>query len=753
MNHRLNQRSLPCLTALAAIALATAPAAFADVQLTGEYSPADDPTTEAYFEDDGEYVGNEGIQEFLEFTGFGIVPPDELPQYTLEEGRGDEYVNIEIGIENYGRMTMDGASILRYGHLIIGGSREDVNFTSDDFSGSSYGIGIVSISGFGTVYNSDPNTIQSNLVNYDDPTPRDEDSGYDVYVGLTGTGTLEVLDGGRVEIGDSMFVGVAEGSSGSVVVSGVGSVITQSGVKELGENEDEAESQAMFIGVLGTGSLEVLEGGIVNAKAGLGVGTTEVIGTSDGHLISGTDYYGGSGSLLIDGSGSRVNASSGVTIGVYYEDAAEYVEGGDLGTSMTISNSGLLNITQTDSGDSADLYVGRFAGTVLDSGRIVVADGFYHDGDMRGTGRLTSKTFNNRQNGEIIVEEGDVLRFTSTGKLEDTIADTAGAYLMANSGLIDVIGGEVIFERSYTDETDMFINRVEPENGALGEGVGRIHGQDATIRFRSGLLNQAVVAFTAGDNILSGDVINEIDGDILISGNANVVFQNDLTNLGDLELAPDGSAVTMTVLGEFTAASSSSISLALGGGTSGYLLSSMAVAGDITLAGELNVDLSANGASPLDPMEGDQYEIISGTSTLNGMFNTLNLPTLSTGLTWGIDLSNADFTLVVVADNSIGGDFNGDGIVDESDFAVWQANFGINSGATGSLGDADGDGDVDGADYLIWLGQVGGAGSAPLGASSSSGYGQFVASVPEPSSALLLAAAGLAACCFRRRTR
>ncbi len=71
------------------------------------------------------------------------------------------------------------------------------------------------------------------------------------------------------------------------------------------------------------------------------------------------------------------------------------------------------------------------------------------------------------------------------------------------------------------------------------------------------------------------------------------------------------------------------------------------------------------------------------------------------------------------------------------------------SGATGVLGDADLDGDVDGRDYLLWLSQVGGAGMVvPAALTGPQG---FVASVPEPSSLVIVLGALVAAWSVRRR--
>ena len=71
-------------------------------------------------------------------------------------------------------------------------------------------------------------------------------------------------------------------------------------------------------------------------------------------------------------------------------------------------------------------------------------------------------------------------------------------------------------------------------------------------------------------------------------------------------------------------------------------------------------------------------------------------------------------------------DFNSDGLVDSDDFLLWQAGFGMQTGATLNDGDADTDGDVDGNDCLVWqasFGTAGGAaGSVAFQAAGSEGH-------------------------------
>jgi hypothetical protein len=57
---------------------------------------------------------------------------------------------------------------------------------------------------------------------------------------------------------------------------------------------------------------------------------------------------------------------------------------------------------------------------------------------------------------------------------------------------------------------------------------------------------------------------------------------------------------------------------------------------------------------------------------------------------------------VVVSQDLVPGDFNGDGNVDGIDFSAWQSNFPKSADASLGQGDADGDGDIDGADFVVW---------------------------------------------------
>ena len=87
---------------------------------------------------------------------------------------------------------------------------------------------------------------------------------------------------------------------------------------------------------------------------------------------------------------------------------------------------------------------------------------------------------------------------------------------------------------------------------------------------------------------------------------------------------------------------------------------------------------------------------------------------------------------IELAKDVLPGDFDENFVVDGTDLARWETNFGLTGTATHTDGDADGDEDVDGADFLVWQGQLG---DVPVVATA--------ASVPEPKALVLLLLFGL----------
>jgi hypothetical protein len=81
-------------------------------------------------------------------------------------------------------------------------------------------------------------------------------------------------------------------------------------------------------------------------------------------------------------------------------------------------------------------------------------------------------------------------------------------------------------------------------------------------------------------------------------------------------------------------------------------------------------------------------------------------------------------------------DFDDDGDVDGQDFLIWQRGVGATGTGTNMTGDANNDTNVNGDDLAVWRGQFG---------------NPAVAAIPEPATALLLAAAAIGVAASRRR--
>jgi len=86
--------------------------------------------------------------------------------------------------------------------------------------------------------------------------------------------------------------------------------------------------------------------------------------------------------------------------------------------------------------------------------------------------------------------------------------------------------------------------------------------------------------------------------------------------------------------------------------------------------------------------------------------------------------------------DGVPGDFNADAVIDATDLAVWQTNFGATGNATRAQGDANADQSIDGADFLLWQRHVTSA---------------AIAAVPEPQAWLLLVGCAIFSGLQRRR--
>ena len=187
---------------------------------------------------------------------------------------------------------------------------------------------------------------------------------------------------------------------------------------------------------------------------------------------------------------------------------------------------------------------------------------------------------------------------------------------------------------------------------------------------------------------------------------------------------------SINVTGDYTQRDGSTLELTLGSSSN---FDQLLVNGALELmGGDLDVLLEAG----FNPGLGDVFDILDF-SSVNGSFDSINLPALAADLAWSTkDLLTTGELLVIST-----ADFDESGTVDENDLSLLRSSFGA-TGATFGDGDANSDGIVDGKDFLIWQRNLG----VSITATQTT-----TASVPEPTSWLLAMVAGLGWCAAASR--
>lgn len=366
------------------------------------------------------------------------------------------------------------------------------------------------------------------------------DNSFNLIIGEFGHGTLTVADGGRVVNGlgaNSMIIGRQRGSVGRVEVRGAESLLSVS---------------LLDVGDSGDGTLNVLEGGRV--QSGI-----SIIG----------DNATARGEVLVDGPGSRWDASGAIDIGDFGE------------ARLTVSAGGVVHT-------SSIMRVGAVGRLSLEGGRVEIETtpvALTNAGVIDGNGTIEALTTNNNASGQIRPTGAAPLLFTGT---------------LSNFGLIDVASG-VLEVRGPTGNNQS----IDARNGSI-------------LRFRgTGLDNNSGsrLAITSGAVDVFGLVNNDAGAEIVVGGAANAVFHDAVTNNGTLFVQPGGRVLMLENLGF---APSSILSLPL---TSAQGPGQVHVAGAATVAGSLEIPTGGGFA----PLPGDRFTVLTS-AAVSGTFGSATIP-------------------------------------------------------------------------------------------------------------------------------
>ncbi len=476
------------------------------------------------------------------------------------------------------------------------------------------------------------------------------------------------LNGGTLSTGALVNNGALAFNSGTLAITGAGGFNIGTGA--LGAQVTLATGKTLQVtntATIASGAVLTLDGGALTTGALVNNGTLAF--HSGVITVTGSAFSLGAGGL-----GANVTLGAGSTLQV--TNTATVASG----ATLTL-NGGLFSATILDNSGTIRANLGTAtatAGTNYSGGRIFISDTLYlasmftnasgaqitleagagllgagalnNSGLITGDGTITKQLTNN-SGGEVRTESGERLIVTGastnsgTGRLEVSAGgDLHFQSTLVNASAIDAIGGTFRVGGTATNAAS----------------TGRITGRDAILRFNGGLANSGSLALSFGTSDVFGDIVNNaVTGRIVVSGNSNATFYDDLVNNGAVQvttgstavyfgavsgpgsfpgggtnffegdLAPGASPALVTFGGNVVYGTFNTVFMELGGTTRGTQYDAINVAGKLTFDGGLTVPL----ISGFQPAAGNVFNLFDF-GTKAGTFTTVNLPALNPGLLW-----------------------------------------------------------------------------------------------------------------------
>ncbi|WP_208989374.1 autotransporter-associated beta strand repeat-containing protein, partial [Pseudovibrio sp. POLY-S9] len=363
--------------------------------------------------------------------------------------------------------------------------------------------------------------------------------GQNFRVGSPATGSLTIADGSDVSARDYTFVARGSGSSGAVTVTGPNSRF-QAGF-------------GFIVGYNGNGTLSILEGGLVTS----------------GYLLIGS-YAGSTGAAEVIGEGSHWKNYVGL-------DAQ--------GTSLDVGRQGTGTLTIAEGGrvTSREGVIGSNAGST--GGVVVSGDGslwensHYMNIGLLGRGTLTIS------DGGVVDVENSVHLGRETGShgtlnIGAAAGNPAQAAGVLNAAAVKFGDGTGVINFNHTD-TDYIFSPAISGGGTVNQlaGTTTLTGINTYTGGTTVSGGKLVVNGTIRDVTINGGVLG---GSGTINGSATVTSGT---------IAAGNSPGTLTVGGDLNLTSASGLDFELGSpsGTAGVDSDLIAVGGDLTLDGLLNI--------------------------------------------------------------------------------------------------------------------------------------------------------------------
>jgi T5SS/PEP-CTERM-associated repeat protein len=406
-------------------------------------------------------------------------------------------------------------------------------------------------------------------------------------VGASGKGTLTIAtdlagatSSASVVRGIDATMGAADGSSGTVTVSGSGAKWENSG--------------NLTVGSAGKGTLTISDGGQVS----------DVNGVIAANQPSGAPSFGAASSVTVTGDGSQWNNSGTLTVGI------------NGNASLTVSNGGRVTDTNGTIGSDA---IGESSVTVTDSGSVW------------------------QNSGQLLVGVGGkgTLTITNLGQVDAGSATIGGpggvgsAVEVANGGVFNVsgplsVGGEG--QGTLTVENGGQVQSGSAQiGGTSGLGTASVLGAGSAWQVGGGAGTLSVGSSGAsgalfvqqGGEVVAGQVVVNPTG--TLDGQGGAIIGNVVNNGG--MVTPGDATGIMTITGNYVQKSGSTLLMEIDGAGSGEF-DQLLVSGLAEFDGGTIDIVFGNG---FQPTAGENFDLIVASLLMNLGVN-VNVEGLANGL-------------------------------------------------------------------------------------------------------------------------
>jgi T5SS/PEP-CTERM-associated repeat protein len=426
-----------------------------------------------------------------------------------------------------------------------------------------------------------------------------------IYVGDGGTGFLNVNSFGTVQLlaGGYLDVGFGAGSNGTATVAG-GTL--------------DANGNPIFVGDVGTGTLSVMSGSVVNASY-LSIGTRDTNENNNSVMVSGISsqlsvgslYVGDerNGTLTISGGG-QVNVQSGAaTIGSGAAAVGRVtVAGGFLdanGNTVFVGYSGKGTVLASAGGQLTNVGALYAAIDPHSSANIVISDA---NSNLIVSDQLT------------VGLDGTAVLAVSNGGFASARTITVGR-LPGSNGEVDVVNPASILKARFLDIGGTSDNLEQVGGKAVVNTInqGQLFVSETVRLWANATLDATDGLVTIGAAVPEADFktvrINP-GGTLESSGTVKAIKVDNVGGTLKLGHSPG----TLTIDGDYSQETGGTIVVELDGMAPGAGFGQLVVTGDASLDGTLDVSL----APGFVPQVGTTFDIVTAAS-VSGMFATVDV--------------------------------------------------------------------------------------------------------------------------------